>query len=1268
MPSARTLFPPLLLLAACAHAPQSPTRVLDDAAEAARSPQAPAHVQALAGFHAYLVDGNADEAARLFAAALAKDAGEPYALQGTLVLADRSAHPEAALEAALELCVRATASPLAPLAAHAASSLAGKAQGMDKRILARAPEALAHGATGDTAFHLRVALASVQLRRDAQAAQGLRSDAGLVDTLSLVGPLAALRDLAFDVPTAPEHDGALPSTLSGPLGAMPLRTVPTPEGELSLGAEGAQGDVYLAAADMDVTQAGVYVVRTGGNGAYRALLDGTVLFTRRPFATPSSLVSARGVMLSPGKHRLLLVLLRGERAASVSVAVYRADGQPAALHYSAAKGPAPAWAGVQTVEVKGVLPTAEDVRNSLLTEAGPTLATFLAVRDAEGRDRDGTKRLLLAGVLPVAPAWPALEAQVAVQDSTLPPKVARSRAAQYLDAALSKDAKDIESLLTRAALALEEQRLAQAGDSIRAARAAHTPAGYPVDLLQARLSLSLGLDAQADAFASEALTQVEGICAALGLRYDLAMRREAVAESDRTLELLKTCPGEEGRAIEHAKARGHLREAVGLSQKRLSTDPASVALAQMLAALEVADKHPAEGVALLQRTHALWPRNAGLLKQLAELQALVGDKKGALATRQQALVLDGGDLSLRRLVERELTGKEVLEAHALDGKAALKAYMAGAHADEGPSVLVLDAAATRAYADGSTVDRIHTVQKVLDQSGIQEVAEVAVPPGAQLLTLRTLKADGKVLEPEAIEGKDTISMPGVAVGDAVEQEFLLAHQARGPAVPGWTAGAFYFQVSQVPDHWATYTVLAPSGSGMGVDAHNMTAAKVTSSKEGDVYHQEVRRSPAFLPEPEEPPGLNEVLPLVLVGAGSTGQEQLLKASMDNALERLRPSAEVETFARSAAGGQSGLEAVRAIYAAVHGRLVGRDAGLGQSATGSLAQDRGSRLALLRASLTSLGIPVRLVAVRTFSTDPSHYTFPNEGLFRYLCLRVEPKGTEPVWLDTLVRYAPFGELPEQAAGGREAYLLPEPGLPLESLHTPKGSAVQGKEVTLDMSLDADGALTGKATDVYRGFEAAQLAEALEALSTEDRQQALQSELSAYFGGAELSNIQVETPRGVGGTVTVRYNFRAAHFARVEGPRMVLGPLTYPTFLGRRYVQAGQRRLPLFIDGTEAVHSQVSLTLPAGWVLDAPLPKAEVQGAFGLFTRAEAQSGSRLSVDENYRLDMARIPVARYDAFAQFAGEVDLLQSRDVVLRRPGPQPNTASAKGARGIAQ
>ena len=98
-------------------------------------------------------------------------------------------------------------------------------------------------------------------------------------------------------------------------------------------------------------------------------------------------------------------------------------------------------------------------------------------------------------------------------------------------------------------------------------------------------------------------------------------------------------------------------------------------------------------------------------------------------------------------------------------------------------------------------------------------------------------------------------------------------------------------------------------------------------------------------------------------------------------------------------------------------------------------------------------------------------------------------------------------------------------------------------------------------------------------------------------------------------------------------MVLGPLTYATFLGRRYVQVGQRRMPLFIEATEQTRTRVSLTLPPGWVLEQPLPEAKVEGPFGAFVRSERQVGARMEVTESYRLDMARIPVARYEAFAQ-----------------------------------
>jgi hypothetical protein len=395
----------------------------------------------------------------------------------------------------------------------------------------------------------------------------------------------------------------------------------------------------------------------------------------------------------------------------------------------------------------------------------------------------------------------------------------------------------------------------------------------------------------------------------------------------------------------------------------------------------------------------------------------------------------------------------------------------------------------------------------------------------------------------------------------------------------------------------------------------------------------------------------------VVGAGDTGPGGLLTTTGDALSARAQRTFEVEAFARAAAAGKTGLDAVRAIYAAVMDRISGRDAGLGLTAASTLAQERGSRLWLMKAALEAEGFPARVAMVRTFATDPNPYRFPNEALFPYGCLRVEVPGHEPVWLDTVIRYGPFGLLPEQAANGREAYLLPEPGRPLVVVRTPAQPPLGGREVKLDLALAEDGTLSGDVLEIYSGFEAAQLAETLEGVSNERRDQALQQALSRYFGGAELSNLRLDVKRAVGAPLSLRYRFVAPRFARVEDNRMTLGPLTYPAQVGRRYVTVGTRRSPLFIDSTEQNISHVVLRLPNGWRIDDPLKGGKLESPFGLFTRDE-QEGEVFRVEERYRLDMARIPVAQYEAFAGFAGQVDLLQTRDLVAVKPGPLKNPA----------
>lgn len=1239
------------LVAGCAHHAASFTGPLDEAAQAAKSGSAEARTLALAGFRAWLVDGDLDRAHALIGEAVQKGSHDPYALFGGLLLAEHDGQPQKVVTYALDLCEHNPTHPLCTPAARAAGERVGTATTLDQLLLTRGQKILEKGAQGDAAFLLRNAMASILREKgDPDALAKLLAAAGAPTAWTVVGPLSPYHLLSFDDRPQALSTFSLEGPFKGPFGEVAPRTLSFPAGQLSLAGEPPNGDLYLAAVDFTVPEEGRYVLRTVTADSLKAFLDGQPLLERRAFDRSLSTVDAKGISLTRGAHRLILQLNKPDRSTYLMATLERADGKPADLHFTPATGKSPRVAPVEPAEVENVFPDALDLARALADEAGTALADFIAAGDGMGRNPDGAQALADAlSKLGKGPAVSQLNAQIELRDRSVPQKVSRGRATRDLEATLAKDPKNVLALLAEADLALDDGRISEADALTQKALTALTPPGPLARIMAARVQLALKLDARADDEAQKALELLPGMCDAAGLRFDLADRHDAVERADALLKGFDGCPRWSDRAILHAKNRGQMDQALELAEREAALHPEDLRTALEVTSLLVGQRRYDEALAPLEARWKDWPRNPLLPKRIGEVLALAGKEKEALAARQASLALNGGDLTLQRLVARQTTGAELLQDLAIDGMEAIRAYQAKAPHEEAASTLVLDAAATQAYPDGAQVDRIHTITKVLDQSAVSDVAEVSLPAGAQVLTLRTIKADGRTLQPEQIENKETVSMPGVEVGDYVEQEFLLGRPARSPAVPGFSASNFYFQVSGTPDHWATYVVRAPKGSGMGVDAHNMKAPAVKVEGDQEVFRHEVRDSPPLIPEPDSPPMINEYLPFVAVGAGAKGQDDLIAYYADIALGRSQVTHEVERFAKEAVGGKTGLEAVRALDEAVNARLTGQDAGFAATAASSVSQSRGSRLLLLKASLEAVGIPTRLVAVRTFSVDPSPYVYPSEALLPYLCLRADLPDGSHAFIDTLIRFSPFDRLPEQAADGRTAWALPEPGAPLEHLKTPAQPEKDGKAVVLTLSLSKDGALSGNGVETYQGFEAAGISNALATLSPSQRDQALQSALSRYFGGANLSSVKVELEEKVGAKVVVRYAFTAPHYARVEGDRLVLGALTFPAYLGRRYVEVGARSLPLYIDGTEKTDTQVTLTLPEGMAVQNPLGEgAQLKGPWGAYARSESSEGNQLEVKESYFLKMNRVPVKDYDAFAQFAGEVDLIQSREIVL--------------------
>jgi cellulose synthase operon protein C len=69
-----------------------------------------------------------------------------------------------------------------------------------------------------------------------------------------------------------------------------------------------------------------------------------------------------------------------------------------------------------------------------------------------------------------------------------------------------------------------------------------------------------------------------------------------------------------------------------------------------------------------------------------------------------------------------------------------------------------------------------------------------------------------------------------------------------------------------------------------------------------------------------------------------------------------------------------------------------------------------------------------------------------------------------------------------------------------------------------------------------------------------------------------------------------------------------------------------------------------------VLQGPVGEVKLEGPSGKYVRREAQQGNVVKVEEECVLTQSRVPPKQYDAFAQFAGEVDLVQQRDLLFEK------------------
>ncbi|HEY8428907.1 MAG TPA: DUF3857 domain-containing protein, partial [Sandaracinaceae bacterium] len=1058
VPNAAGLALALLALVACggpAH-PRAPT-IEELRLRARQLPNDPDAQRALAEGELLLANGDPSRAGAQIerALALAPDDVRLHYLRA--VERELHGHLSAALDAYLEVIRRAVASeePLAPALAEIAAAEIEALEDSVPRYAERVEEALApvHARPGRAGEAARSTIADVLIelayrRADLARVRMLAQAQRCATEWRIAGPFGPRHLLGFDRRLAPEEDAALAERYDlGPgRGVRETRTAAARGCSVHLGngPVGGPGTTF-AETTLEIPEAGTWVFRLETPNAAVLSVDGREIARLDRRVEPLGRVTYHPVELAAGAHR-------------VRVKITSRHPNPI-LQLSASRG----------------APPDDDVPGESL------LAAYARVQRALGRGDVVAARELAAPHLSRegSPAFLIAGAAAALNDPLRSQEVRHDGARRLLRWAAERDENAWFPRLTLAQLEANEGRGVAAIEALR--RASER---WPEVLL---LPLQLidwleqrGWHAEADEVIARARTTVDDACRPLRAALNQARRRSRADEELEIARALVRCDARSDALFTTYLRRREWDEAVRALERLAALEPEGSAVGVLSARLGVAqsrgDEEEVARIAVeLQRR---MPQSTGPV--LLEVDRLLarGDEQAARERLRGALQAEPEAMAGLRHVLRSLYGESPLEAYRRDGAEVIRELEASGRRYEGPMVLVLDYTVYRVFEDGSMLELTHNIFRLQSQEAVDAMGEYQVPEGAHMLTLQTVKQDGRRLEPDEIAGKDTISFPNLAPGDYIEFEYVRPRGAPAGYPGGFVGDRFYFRNYETPFDRSELVVITPADVELAIDPRGDAPATEVRVENGTrVYRWTVRES---RPVPQEPGAVSatEFFPSIYWGYRATWP-MYVESLRDVLADRDVRDPAADRLVRSIVGEQgdrtTAESRARAIYRWVLENVEDSNDVFGL-APAMLAARTGSRARVLRYLLDVAGIDAELAVVRSYAADANESELANDETYQHLLVRM--RGAEGyVWLHTANRGAPFGYVPPVLAG-MDALVLNEAAERTRVAERPLEA--DRREVEVDVALERDGGARIEVIETFHGMGAVLWREQLESI--------------------------------------------------------------------------------------------------------------------------------------------------------------------------------------------
>jgi len=775
---------------------------------------------------------------------------------------------------------------------------------------------------------------------------------------------------------------------------------------------------------------------------------------------------------------------------------------------------------------------------------------------------------------------------------------------------------------------------------------------YPNDprvlRLWVREAVRRGWVREAEDGLAELEADLPGSLAVTDLRLDVLASLERWRERGTLLRALATATPVETRWIGEMASSCLVGEAVSATSKlrpKVVDPDLDVQLITLL--LESGDTETARGE--LERARGQW----GELRIFDELGLLlVGNDRDALdSALVAALERDPSNLQLLALAWRN--GREPFyQPFEVEGRDFVDQYRElGTDVD---TVLLLDQAVERIFADGSSLYYYHGLSRANTPVGARRASILQPLPDAYLLKIRVLKPDGRVVVPSDLQqGQGRVTLSDVEPGDVVEEEYVAWVGPTGASRRGHLPPYIYRFAD--PDRafgLSEYILLVPPEVDLQVDGNFEGLQRSERQWQGlRMLHWRTENVPPMPTEPFAPPAQN-LMPWLNYGFGVSWQD-VGDVIRDRLLAVLRSSPELRQWSREVLVGPTPEDQLRSLVDALVEMVESGDSELsaGETAGESFNRRRGNRLGVVATVLTEAGWEVDLVLTRPWTDRDQRLQVPTLDAFPAAVLRVRHDGVE-TWFDSREESRGVGHI-HPLFQGSDGLVLPlsEPGLPVGRIETlptfPNPDLVD--EIAARAVVNVDGDAQVEFTTLVRGAQAGRLLERVESVPQDQVAMVYRQMALAVFPGADTVDGEIESTES---GATVRLDITVPGACELENGEFACRSLILSNPLVPTLARLPERTYPLVLRVPVERRIVLDLVPPAGWQPKERPPRRLDTEWGSVAETLEPIDGARRSV-LHVALPSQTIAPDSYRAFARFCQAVDELTTRPPRLERHPP---------------